>query len=218
MVAIQSLGYPHNSPQSITRARAAWGFVPRSAALVKHPLRAWNLQKTLTMQKNCKIKIEKSAFWGTCRANPVIKPTSIEREDPISLINLQSEWIFLSSLQSYCSFNFFHFSSKIFNLNKVMRNADFPDKKEFFLISGRFLPSILESCDGAHSHKRQNHHAFSKSAEFIQTCSKIEEPTTWKLRCAAGPRIKSKSILIVEQITLSLYTMELHFLHWREWF
>ena len=70
-------GYPHNSPESIARARAAWGFVPRSAALVKHPLRARNLLKTSTMQKNWK----KSTFWGTCRENPRIKPTSIEREE-----------------------------------------------------------------------------------------------------------------------------------------
>ena len=65
-------------------------------------------------------------------------------------------------------------------------------------------------------------HAFLKSAEFFQTGSNIEESTTRKLRCTAVPRIKSKNILIVEQISLSFYTMELQsgvfFLHWREWF
>ena len=43
----------------------------------------------------------------------------------------------------------------------------------------RFWPGILESCEGAHCHKTQ--HAFSKSAEFFQTGSNIEESTTWKL-------------------------------------
>ena len=52
-------------------------------------------------------------------------------------------------------------------------------------------------------------HAFSKSAEFFQTGSNIEESTTRKLRCTSGPRIKSKNILIVEQISLSFYAMEL---------
>ena len=70
------------------------------------------------------------------------------KRDPISLINLQSESIFLSSLQSYRGFNFSsHFSSKIFNLDKVMRNTNFSDKKEFFWhLKSLWDPSLPWKC------------------------------------------------------------------------
>ena len=72
--------------------------------------------------KNNKNKIANS---GTSRANSGIKPTSIDREDPISLKNLQSESILLSSLQSYLDFNFFP-------TEKVMENGCFLLKNDFF--------------------------------------------------------------------------------------
>ena len=64
--------------------------------------------------------------------NPGMNLKPIDSQDPTCLMNLQSESILLSSLQSYLSFNFSHFSSKKFTIVKFMKNAYFALKNEIF--------------------------------------------------------------------------------------
>ena len=132
MGAVQSLGVPW---QLTTEYRARGGGMRvrnRGAGTRQAPTPGLKFAKKT---RQCRKLAKCFEFWGISRANPVINPTSIEREDQISLINLQSELILLFSLQSYLSFNSFLLFLQNFNLDKVMRNLDFPVKKEFFLTS-----------------------------------------------------------------------------------
>ena len=125
MVAVQSLGVPW---QLTTEYHArAGGMRVRTTGAGTRETSTPGLIFTKIL-KNAEKWGWKFRIFRHFRANPGMKPTSIDIQYPTCLVNLQSESILLSSFQSYLGFNFSTFLAKI----SPLKNGNFALKKEIF--------------------------------------------------------------------------------------